>query len=41
VSDSKGMFSLLAVLGVFGVNAGLSARYGRDSRNTRDQRPNW
>jgi hypothetical protein len=41
MSDSKGMFSFFAVLGVFGVHAMLSAKYGRDSRRTRDDRPNW
>jgi hypothetical protein len=35
------MFSLLAVLGVFGVNAGLSAKYGRDSRRPNESRHNW
>ena len=40
MADHKVMFSLIAVLGVFGANAALSARYGRDSRRP-DQRPNW
>jgi hypothetical protein len=34
------MFSLLAVIGVFGANAALSARYGADSRRD-DGRSNW
>jgi len=41
MSDHVSMFSLLAVLGVFGVNAGLSAKYGRDSRRPSDSRSNW
>jgi hypothetical protein len=36
----KDMFSLLAVLGVFGANAALAARYGADSRRS-DAHPNW
>jgi hypothetical protein len=40
MSDHEVMFSLLAVLGVFGANAALSSRYGRDSRRP-DDRPNW
>jgi hypothetical protein len=40
MSDHKVMFSLFAVLGVFGANAALSARYGRDSRRP-DARSNW
>ena len=32
MSDHMVMFSLIAVLGVFGANAALSARFGRDSR---------
>jgi hypothetical protein len=40
MSDTKSMFSLLAVIGVFGANAALSARYGADSRRD-DGRPNW
>jgi hypothetical protein len=35
------MFSLFAVLGVFGANAALSAKYGRDSRRPNDSRHNW
>jgi hypothetical protein len=34
------MFSLFAVLGVFGVNAALSSRFGADSRRDDDRR-NW
>jgi hypothetical protein len=34
------MISLFAVLGVFGANAALSSRFGRDSRRTDDRR-NW
>jgi hypothetical protein len=40
MSDTEDMLSLLAVFGVFGVNAALAARYGADSRRT-DARPNW
>jgi hypothetical protein len=34
------MFSLFAVLGVFGANAMLSGRFGADSRRDDDRR-NW
>jgi hypothetical protein len=34
------MISLFAVLGVFGANAALSSRFGRDSRRADDRR-NW
>jgi hypothetical protein len=34
------MISLFAVLGVFGANAAISSRYGRDSRRMDDRR-NW
>jgi len=37
--DHKDMFSLFAVLGVFGVNAVLSSRFGADSRRSSDR--NW
>jgi hypothetical protein len=40
MSDTKDMFSLLAVFGVFGANAVLAARYGVDSRRN-DGRRNW
>ena len=40
MSDTKDMFSLLAVFGVFGANAVLAARYGADSRRNDDRR-NW
>ncbi len=40
MSDTKGMFSLFAVLGVFGANAALSSRFGADSRRSDDRR-NW
>jgi hypothetical protein len=33
------MISLFAVLGVFGANAALAAKYGRDSRRPNDR--NW
>jgi hypothetical protein len=36
----KDMISLFAVLGVFGANAALAARYGADSRQD-DGRRNW
>jgi hypothetical protein len=41
MADHKSMLSLIAVLGVFGANAALSAKYGRDSRRPDDSRPNW
>ncbi|WCB96661.1 hypothetical protein DSM104299_05426 [Baekduia alba] len=37
--DHEVMFSLFAVLGVFGANAALSARFGADSRRSSDR--NW
>ena len=39
MSDTMDMFSLIAVLGVFGANAVLSSRYGADSRRPGDR--NW
>jgi hypothetical protein len=39
MSDHVVMFSLIAVLGVFGANAALSAKYGRDTRRPNDR--NW
>jgi hypothetical protein len=36
----KDMFSLFAVLGVFGANAALASRFGADSRRNDDRR-NW
>lgn len=39
MSDHVGMFSLFAVLGVFGAGAALSAKFGRDSRRPTDR--NW
>jgi hypothetical protein len=36
----KSMISLFAVLGVFGVNAAISSRFGADSRK-QDDRRNW
>jgi hypothetical protein len=41
MSDHVDMFSLFAVLGVFGANAALAAKYGRDSRRPNSDRPNW
>jgi hypothetical protein len=38
--DHMGMISLFAVLGVFGANAAISSRFGRDSRRMDDRR-NW
>jgi cytochrome c oxidase assembly factor CtaG len=38
--DHMVMFSLIAVLGVFGANAVLARKFGADSR-TNDERPNW
>jgi hypothetical protein len=38
--DHKDMISLLAVFGVFGANAALSSKFGRDSRRMDDRR-NW
>ena len=38
--DHMVMISLFAVLGVFGANALLSSKYGRDSRRP-DGRSNW
>jgi hypothetical protein len=40
MSDHEVMFSVFAVLGVFGANAVLSSRFGRDSRRIDDRR-NW
>jgi hypothetical protein len=40
MSDHEVMFSVIAVLGVFGANALLSSKYGRDSRRP-DGRGNW
>jgi hypothetical protein len=39
MSDHMVMISLFAVLGVFGANAALSARFGADSRRANDR--NW
>lgn len=39
MSDHVDMFSLIAVLGVFGANAALSMKYGSDSRRPNDR--NW
>jgi hypothetical protein len=39
MSDHKVMFSVIAVLGVFGANALLSSKFGRDSRRADDR--NW
>ena len=39
MSDHGDMISVLAVLGLFGVNAGLSGKFGRDSRRPSDR--NW